>query len=249
MSLLKTEANKSATPSFEAEDDVMTNAAPNGEPQVESEPKSEPQTAAPKTTAVAIPPQYALKERMPLVNVLSPLQNAMRVEYNTLESIIASQGNFKSRETNKSLGDEVVFEVLSFQDSFVVSPGDDKAPQDVVRYSDDGLTCSDGTSVQEHLHWLKTNGYPKASIKPRVVLVGAIESTSKASDLVGALVQFDLSPTSRVQWNRYMANSAFMVRAGKVTPDQLLRVRAVAESAMNGTNEFTLAKFFVADAA
>lgn len=232
MSLLKTEtANNTATP-FEDDETVAAPAtasveAPAAQVAVASKPAG--------TLAIAAMP-----------NALEPLRNALRVEYNTLESIIANQGNFMSRETKKSLGDEITFELLSFQDSFVVSPGDDKAPQDVVRYSDDGLTCSDGTSVQEHLHWLKTNGYPKAAVKSRVVVVGAVLTTSKASDLVGTLVQLDLSPVSRTHWMRYMANSAFMVRAGKYTAEQLTKVKAVAETAVNGTNTFTFSRFSVA---
>lgn len=236
MSLLKTEVNTSAA--FEADDEMPTTATAQAPAA---------NTAAPAATQVAVQTKPAGAVAVAaLPNVLEPLRNALRVEYNTLESIIANQGNFMSRETKKSLGDEIVFELLSFQDSFVVSPGDDKAPQEVVRYSDDGLTCSDGTSVQEHLHWLKTNGYPKASVKPRVVVVGAVEKTSKPSDLVGTLVQLDLSPVSRVHWNRYMANSAFMVRSGRYTADQLVKVKANAETAVNGTNSFTLAKFSVA---
>lgn len=206
------------------------------------------QAATSIPTAAAVP---AVPTAKPLAiaaihNPLDVLKNALRVEYNTLESIIANQGNFMSRETKKSLGDEIVFELLSFQDSFVVSPSDDKAPSEVMRYSDDGLTCSDGTSVQEHLHWLKTNGYPKAALKQRTVVVGAIEKTAKAGDFVGTLVQLDLSPASRVHWNRYMANAAFMVRAGRYTAEQLLKVKATTETAVNGTNTYTLARFAVA---
>lgn len=233
MSLLNTE-NKTVSASFEDDDSLMANAVPAAETvQVAA---SVPAVPTAKSLAIAA-----------LHNPLDVLKNALRVEYNTLESIIVTQGNFKSRETKKVLGDEVQFEVLSFQDSFVVSPNDDKAPTEVLRYSDDGLTCSDGTAVAEHIHWLKTNGYPKASLKQRTVVVGAIEKASKGADFVGTLVQFDLSPVSRVHWNRYMANAAFMVRAGRCTPEQLTKVKATAENAVNGTNDYTYSKFAVAD--
>lgn len=239
MSLLKTEttnANNSA--SLFEDDDTMTTTDTTTTPTPAA---TALQVAQPVQTAVGLP------QARPLPNVLEPLKNAMRVEYNTLESVIANQGNFMSRETKKSMGDEVTFELLSFQDSYVVSPGDDKAPAECVKYSDDGLTCSDGTAVAEHLHWLKTNGYPKASVKPRVVLVGAIEKTAKPSDLLGTLVQFDLSPVSRTHWMRYMANSAFLVRGGRYTAEQLTHVKATAETAVNGTNTFTLSRFSVAN--
>lgn len=232
MSLLQTE-NKTVNNSASFEDDETT-AAP-----VAATVTTPQAVAVVQKQAVAIVPTA-----MP--NVLEQFKNALRVEYNTLEAIITTNGNFVSRESKKVLGDTVTFELLSFQDSYVVSPNDDKAPDDVVRYSDDGLTCSDGTAVQEHLHWLRTSGYPKAALKQRVVVVGALMSTSKPVGMEGTLVQFDLSPISRTHWLRYTANSAYGLKIGKYTPDQLQKVVATAELATSGTNTFTFARFSVA---
>lgn len=237
MSLLKTETTTGA--SFESDDENAGAAVVATPAAATPAPAAALPVAVQKPTALAVAAPAAL-------DVIGGLRNALRVEYNTLESVIANQGNFMSRETNKSMGDQVDFELLSHQDSFVVSPGDDKAPQDCVRYSDDGQTCSDGTSVQEHLNWLRTNGYPKASVKPRVVVVGAIVTTSKPSDLVGQLVQFDLSPMSRTMWNRFSANVAYGMKIGKYTAEQVTKIRANAETAVNGTNTYTLARFSVA---
>lgn len=241
MSLLQTE-NKTVSASFE--DDDATSASPSA---LAAAAATVANAAAAATVAVQVaqPTQLAVHAAT-MVNVLEPFKNALRVEYNTLESVIATNGNFVARESKKVLGDTITFELLSFQDSYVVSPNDDKAPGEDVRYSDDGITCSDGTSVEEHLQYLRTNGWPKAALKNRVVVVGAVESTAKPSDLEGTLVQFDLSPASRVHWNRYTANAAFLVKKGKYTAEQLTKVRATAELATSGTNTYTMARFAVA---
>ena len=233
MSLLGTEktgTTAASTPAFESDDHVGQATA----------------TAA-ATTAVATQQGGALGAVRPMTNPLGDLKNALTVDYNTLEQVIATNGNFMLRENDKVLGDEVLFEVLSHQDSWVVSPEDQKAPIDVVKFSNDGLMCTDGTSVQEHLNFLRTNGYPRAKLKQRAVVVGAILKTSKAADMEGTLVQFDLSPASRIQWERFTANAAFQVKIGKFNADQVTKVKAIADIAKGpDSSTYTLAKFAVA---
>lgn len=232
MSLLATETKSGAT--FEADEDGVV-AAPT---ETVVQPTLEAQS-----TAIAQTQNRALATPTGLVNPFDELKNALKVDYNTLEQVIPNQGNWCCRESKSILGDTITFEVISHQDSWVVSPEDDKAPYEVVRYSDDGQMCSDGTAVQEHLVWLRTNGYPKAKMKQRVVVVAALLSTSKAKDMEGTLVQLDLSPSNRVQWSRYVVNSAFGVKLGKYTPEQTKLVKAECEIATNGSNTYTLAKF------
>ena len=233
MSLLGTEktgTTAASTPAFESDDHVGQATA----------------TAA-ATTAVATQQGGALGAVRPMTNPLGDLKNALTVDYNTLEQVIATNGNFMLRENDKVLGDEVLFEVLSHQDSWVVSPEDQKAPIDVVKFSNDGLMCTDGTSVQEHLNFLRTNGYPRAKLKQRAVVVGAILKASKAADKEGTLVQFDLSPASRIQWERFTANAAFQVKIGKFNADQVTKVKAIADIAKGpDSSTYTLAKFAVA---
>jgi len=241
MSLLKTEtANKSTDMpiTFEDEDTMDTVAA---QPAATAQPATTTAVAERKTTAVS-PIQT-------LVNPLEQYKDVLRVDYNTLEQCIVNQGNFVLREDNKVLGDVVTFEVQSWQDAWVVSPEDDDAPNDVVRYSNDGVMCSDNSvTVAEHLNWLRTNGYPKARLKQRVVVVAALLEVSKATakDKEGCLVQFDLSPANRTQWLRYAANTAFQIKMGKFTQEQVMRVTATAEIANSNGNNYTLSKFAVA---
>lgn len=237
MSLLKTENSTGAA--FENDDDT---GAPASAPASAG---SASASSAPAGAALSTVGSRAVGA-VGMSSPLDSLKNAMVVDFNTLEQVIPNQGNFVCRESKKILGDEITFEVMSWQDSYVVAPEDDKAPKEVVRYSSDGVMCSDGTPVAEHLHFLKTNGYPKARLKQRVVVVAALLTTSKKADMEGALVQFDLSPASRTQWLRYQANSAFAVKMGKFAPEQVLHVKANAELATQGSNTYTMAKFSTA---
>lgn len=243
MSLLNTEKTNANTAAFEADEDGVVAA-----PAVAAEPvAAAPAPAQAPAPVPTVQKGGALAAATGLVDVAGKFKNVLKVEYNTLEQVIPQQGNFVCRESKKVLGDQIDFELLSFQDSWVVSPEDDKAPKDIVRYSDDAITCSDGTPVEEHLHFLKTSGYPKARIKQRVVVVGAILATSKKVDMEGVLVQLDLSPANKTQWMRHTANLAFQVKIGKYTEDQAAKVRANAELATNPNNQtYTLAKFSVA---
>lgn len=175
------------------------------------------------------------------------LKNALTVEFNSLAALILSNGNLLLREGKKSVGDSIQLELLSYQDSYVVAPNDDKAPVSVVRFSNDGVTCSDGvTSVKEHLQWLHTNGYPKASLKSRVIIVGAVEKCAKAPDLIGTLVQIDLSPASRAQWLRYEANATYKFQKNLATKEGLRHIVVQAEISTAGSNTYTLASFSMA---
>lgn len=232
MSLLKSNsnANADAKPSFE--DDTSTATA--------TQASTERAVATKKPNAVGAVAKVDL-------TVMESFKDALTVEYNTLAQIIATSGNFVAREDKTNMGDSVIFGLLSFQDSYVVSPEDDDAPDDVVRYSSDGVTCSDGTNVEDHLQFLRTNGFPKAKLKQRVVVVAAIESAAKTSAFNGELMQFDLSPSSRVMWNRFMANVAYGLSIGKYTTEQVKRVKAETLLQTKGNDTFTVVKFSVAE--
>lgn len=203
--------------------------------------------AAPAATPPAVQAPTSLAVKSDSEHPLAELKNALVVDFNTLEALILSNGNLLLREGKKSVGDSIQLELMSYQDSYVVAPQDDKAPVAVVRFSNDGVTCTDGiTSVKEHLHWLQTNGYPKACLKARVIIVGAVEKCAKNQDLVGTLVQIDLSPASRAQWLRYEANALYKAKKGLATKEGLRHIKVQAEIATAGTNTYTLATFAAA---
>jgi len=231
MSLLKN------TPAFESDDAAGV-----------AEASAAATSATPTATAVAVaaPAALAVSNKLDM-KVLDRLEDALEVDYNTLAQIITTNGNFVDRETKTNLGDTVLFELLSYQKSFVISPNDDKAPREDVRYSRDRITCSDDTPVAEHLQWLRENGYPKASIKDRVVVVAALQVCAKNGDTFnGTLAQFDLSPASKVQFDRYKANTAYALAKGSITAEQAVQIKATTELAQKGTDTYTIAKFTVA---
>lgn len=231
MSLLNTQTS-SSTPAFEQDEDTTQTA-----PQSAS-------TTLPATQATA---NKALTVKSSTEHPLLELKNALTVDFNTLDALILSNGNLLMREGKKSVGDSIQLELMSYQDSYVVAPNDDKAPVSAVRFSNDGVTCTDGvTSVKEHLQWLHTNGYPKASLKSRVIIVGAVEKCAKNADLIGTLVQIDLSPASRAQWLRYEANALYKFQKGLATKEGLRHIKVQAEIATAGSNTYTLANFSMA---
>lgn len=232
MGLLNT---ATSTPAFES-DDATAAAAPA---QAQAQSTSTAVAAKPTNTTVTI--------AKPDFSAMTVFKNALPVEYNTLDQIIASNGNFMTRTDKKPLGDTVVFELLSYQDAFVVSPEDDDAPDDVVRYSSDGIVCTDGTLVAAHLDFLRNGGYPKARLKPRVVVVAAIESFLKSEEHNGTVMQFDLSPASKVQWDRFLLNTGYGIKVGRVDPAKANRVKAEAVATSAGSNVYTLVKFKLAD--
>lgn len=202
--------------------------------------------AAAANTAVATVAAAAMvvaRPRKVVHGAFEDLKDTLHVDYNTLTQVFPSNGNFMDRETNDNLGDSIVFLVKSYQDSFVVSPEDDNAPDEVVRYSDDGVICSDGTPVQAHLEYLQANGYPKAKVKNRNVVVAELLEVPKLPRYVGELVQIDLPPSSKVMWDRYRVNALYAVQTKRKTEDEIGVVKGTANVTRKGDNVFTLAKF------
>lgn len=216
---------------------------------------AEPRVTAPVSTpSVAVAPVG----RSPLavrnnedMNAIKGMKNAYTVQYDSLAQILAAQGTFSERESDTNMGSKLVFELMSYQDQYVVSPNDDKASKDLVRYSADGITCSDGTDVKEHLLHLKEElNYKNARVNQRYVLVGALVSAERSKDFDGQLMQIDLSPKSRGQFDRYLIQSAYDIGKGKFTADEAKVLEMTAEVATNGANQkYTLVKFATSKAA
>lgn len=228
-------ANQTASTAPAFEDEEGTAAAP----AAESAPADVPTAPTLRANAALAVPKgegemYAVRD----------LRNQLRVDYNTLAQVQATQGSFIDRETEEVLGDEVVIELLSWQDSYVCSPNDDAAPKELVKYSEDGITTKDGTSMADHLASLKDDGYAKAKITHRVVLVGALKSANKGENLVGELVQIDLPPTGKAQFDRYVANCAWKIRSGALSAEASKTVKLTASIAKGqGSVKYTLVRF------
>lgn len=218
--VLKRVVTPVATPAAAAES-AGANPAPWADEEAGASPAPAPVAAPAPQTAVAVAPRPsgALANPNANINVIRDLKNAYTVSWDSLAAFQATQGRFQMKDTNANMGDEILFELMSWQDQYVVSPNDDTAPKDTVKFSADGVTTNDGLSCTEHLQNLKEMGYFKARIVQRYVLVGAILSTEKGDGAFdGTLAQIDLSPKSKAQFDRYQIQAAFDIGKGKLTP-------------------------------
>lgn len=203
------------------------------------------EVAVAKTTAVAMPTKSTK-----LVNVLEDLKNSLTVDYNTLANLQINQGNWLLREGKKMLGDVVDFELLSYQDQWVVSPGaEGEEAAEFVRYSTDGITTSQGEDCKAYLASLHDADYPKAEIKQRCVLVLNLLAVSKKGneELLDSLYQVDLPPSSKSKFDAYRAQASFHVARGKKTPAQAVMIRSTVSAVTKGPNTWSVADFTYSD--
>lgn len=222
--------------------------SPDANPEAPWDPAEVAETPKPAATkALVSQPKGALvAQNNPKVNinVVKNLKDQYPVQYDSLAQISATQGRFTDRESGTNLGTELLFELLSYQDQYVVSPNDDKAPKDVVKYSSDSVTCSDGTDVKTYVNDLREMGWKNARINARYVIVGALVQAEKTADFDGLLMQIDLSPKSKSQFDRYLIQSAFDLAKGKITEEQAKLVDIVAEVTENAAKQsYTICKF------
>lgn len=197
-------------------------------------PADEPVT----TTALATQGQRALTTASAVMktNVISGLKDAFRVEFDSLPAIGASQGTFNLKADDTDIGNQISIQLLSYQESWVASPNDTKADVELVKYSDDGVTSRDGINLLAHVEDLKAQGYGKAKINHRNVLVGELLSTSIECDKVGELVMIDLPDSGRRAFNTYTLQASYAVAKGRKTAEEaaVLTLKAVPEKTKSG---------------
>lgn len=239
MPLIKKDSsvNVSSTVTFEG-DPEMNNVGVGAAENTES-------SAAVKITenvAVSrLAPALAVAKSTRMVNLFAPLLNAMPVEYNSFKRLEAKASGFVMQDVDSkiSFGDTIVFEVISYQTSFVVSPGVSGAEAgSMVKYSDDGKFTKDGRSCTEYLAELLQD-YPNASIKERCVVVidllGAPKAAKDVTEYFEAQpYQLDLSPSSRKNFYSYFDVANFSVNKGRLSPDCVQFLKAIV-SEKSGT--------------
>lgn len=171
------------------------------------------------------------------------------LEFGTVARCVGSNGRIVAKKDSKKipLGDTIKVTLVSFNDSFQVSPGKDSdEAKKLVKYSRDGVTI-DGTGedVKAYVTKLReTDGYPDASVKQYTSLVGILETASdtsaEAQALVGDMVEVSLSPTAGKAFKGVRMQRSVKVSRGILQADGSeanLVVRA--EVRTNGANEYT----------
>jgi hypothetical protein len=200
------------------------------------------------TTAVAVAaPAGALSTsiRGKPVDVLQrDYKDALTLDWNTLHRIQFNQGSVLDKEnSNKSLGQVVEIEMLSWQDSYQISPGtQDSDATEHVRYSDDGVTTNKGENCQEYLAALKEAGYEDAKMTKRVV-IGGVLTVCNDPAMVGKMVQTDLSQTSKSQFDRHRMQVAMDISKGLRDENSSRFLKMTATPQSKGTTNWTIAVF------
>ena len=188
-----------------------------------------------KTTAVAVAKTSALvkttAKAVALVNVVSDVKDAFHVDFDSLPRIIAEQGSMVMKEGAIELGTFIKLKMLSFQDSYVCSPNDNKAPKELVKFSEDGKVDREGNCLFAHVRELKEQGWVKAKISHRLVVVGELLATGNGAGPIEDLVQIDLSETGRKSFNTYTLQASYKVAKGKFSAEDSTILRMTAEKA------------------
>lgn len=230
MALRNTPANNA--PLFETEEDGIVEQA--SQDVAVAETSTETQVAVQAARPVAKPTAKSIVTQ----NVLSGSKDAFHIEWDSVPRISAEQGAFILKDdSGAELGETLVMELTSYQDRWVASPGDIDADIELVRWSDDGIESPDGTNLKEHVRDLIAQGWPKAKIAHRCVVVGELVSTAKGGDtLLEQLVQIDLPESGRKSFAAYQLQASWAVGKGRKTVEQarMLNLKAVKDKTKDG---------------
>jgi hypothetical protein len=214
-------------PEFEKQTDSDNSAAPEVAATAAAE-KPATAVAVAKPTAVAVAASTDLR-----VDVFNKFHNAEKVDFNTLKRIQAKSSGFVMQDANNDkLGDTLDFELISYQASYVISPGaDGPEASKAVRYSDDGVTTKAGENVTEYLAQVKLD-FPKAKLNRRMVVVLDLLKASNGPASAEKYCenepyQMDLAPSSVANFEQYISVANFKVRKGRLGADKVGFIRAV----------------------
>ena len=233
-------ANATAA-TFEAEDETLDQAADTGTAEavtVEATDGAVATSEAPKTTALAAAGTRALTTASSVMkaNIISGLQDAFRVEYDSLPAVGASLGTFVRKADETDGGSELKLQLISYQESWVASPNDTKADVELVKYADNSKTARDGTDLAAHVEDLKAQGYGKAKINHRVILVGELLEAPKDDSMVGDLIMVDLPDSGRRSFNTFTLQASYAVAKGRKSAEEatILTLKAVNDKTKSG---------------
>lgn len=223
-------------------DTTVADASPAAEVAAETSAPATPEAKVAATTAIAKAQAGALaapSQRL-AAPVLTDLKDAVRVDWDTLERLVAGTGSIDDGDGN-SVGTWVKLTLMSFQDTWEVVPGsqEEKAKK-LVRYSEDGVHLREsGTTVAQYLDELREMGYEGASLKHKNILVGILDEAEKDTSLLGEVIQISLSPQSRKTFERYRLSRTAKVNMGKASADGSECIKITAEPKKFGANKFT----------
>lgn len=228
-------------PGFENDEGATAAPATQGVTAVDTS-KVEASTAIAKASAGSMAVSKPLKATAAFGDYEGALPD---VDFGTFPRITVDLGGFEMDK--EVLGESIKLEMMSWAHRYIVTPGsDDKEASELVKYSNDGVTLSDGsgTTVVEYLNVLKeVHGYDKASIKNYIDLTGLLvaKGDKDVPEDEQVIVQVQLSPQSVKQFNGYRITKGVMeARKGAQTGNVLTLTRARGEF---NSNKFAFVKF------
>lgn len=196
-------------------------------------------------TAVVVHEDHAVatKPAGKMVTLFSDLENAFVADYGVLKKIKASNGNCMDSD-DKVLGDTIDVQILSWNKQFVIGPCANEAPDELVKYSYDREAFADGSgTLNEYVRELKAEGWVNAAIKEYYEVVCMLVDSAKKSDLVGEMVQLQLSPTSVKSFDGFRLQTAFKIARGLLPEDAASTVTVTAEVVSSRGNSWTKFNF------
>ena len=220
-----------------------------------TQPTTAVQVSKPSALAV-VRPKGQLATALTNSNLFeNELREAMAVTWEDFNSINAHSGRFQVKTgagDPVKLSTELTLKLVSFQDQFVSAAKDTEAQGDnMVKYSDDGKVLNDGSgmTVAEHQQYLKDQG-EDATLSHRMVVVGELlDGGEKAMELgmTGMLVQVVLADTARRNFLSHGKQLAYQIANGRMSQDDAIHVKLVAQEAGSGKKQFTLVTTTFAD--
>jgi len=188
------------------------------------------------TTAVAAP-------RKQLVRLYDDLQDVFVAEYGVLPKLKTTNGNVQDSD-NKLLGDHINIQILSWNKQYVVGPCANSAPAELVKYSYDREAFADGSGLlDDYVAELKADNWNNAAVKEYYEIVCVLTGSAKPSDLIGEMVQLQLSPTSVKDFEGYRLQTAFKIARGLLPEDAAANVTVSAEVVTAKGNTWTKMNF------
>lgn len=237
-------AKNTGIPAFEGEE---KGAAPAPVSDAAAAPSPADVAGAQAATAIAKAATTAVaKPQLKVTAAFGDMQDALpEVDFGTFPRITVDLGGFE--KDKEVIGDNIKLELMSWTNRYVVTPNvDNKEANGLVKYSNDGVTLSDGSgvSVADYLNKLKTvDGYDEASVKTYIDLTGLlVEAGGKAiPEDEQEIVQVQLSPQSVKQFNGYRITKGVMeARSGAAVSNTISLTRERGEY---NSNKFAFVKF------
>lgn len=224
-------------------EEVAVETKPEGKParrkpvDVEQKPEAKPEPEAPAAAETKPATSVVAAAAKPLGHVLSaggnvsPLRDlkgafeaqGIDVSYSTFPRYRDDKGVIGDTDGNEA-GGWVEVMVVSWSDSWIVTPGDDSdKAKDYVRYSRDGHTINsedewNGKTCEEYVEYLRDQvGYEKAASKKYTNVYGMLVAAEN-DDCPGLqqVIHLAMPPTSGSAWEAYLVNRALRSRMGMV---------------------------------